>query len=107
MKDWGPSGKDIALTWQHGPSCKLKSRYRLSNMEVLESWSWSSATDSPLKERNKATLSEAFSTQRPSEASMPMKSAMNICKTDDPNFQCGMLVFEGVKKSFVFHRVIS
>ena len=36
---------------------------------------------------------------------MHMKLSMNICETDDPNLQCGMLVFAGVKKSFVCHRV--
>lgn len=36
---------------------------------------------------------------------MHMKLAINICETDDPNLQCGMLVFGGVKKSFACHRV--
>ena len=36
---------------------------------------------------------------------MHMKLAETICETDDPNLQSGMLVFGGVKKSFVCHRV--
>ena len=49
---------------------------------------------------------EALATQRLSQASMSMESTMNICETDDPNLQCRMFVFGGVKKSFVCHRVI-
>ena len=56
------------------------------------------------KEGQGATV-EAFATQRLSQASMHMKLTMDSCETDDPNLQCHMLVFGGVKKSFVCHKV--
>lgn len=105
MKGWELIAKDIVLAWQRRPSCRLKVQIQTE----WECWNLGYGAQQWIllfKGRARRHYRSIF-TQRLSEASMHMKLAMNMCKTDDPNFQCGMLVFGGMKKSFVCHRVMS
>lgn len=78
----------------------------VGRLEVSESGLWHSGTNFFLKRKGRVgQLCRSICHSKTFRAPLHMKLSMNICETDDPNLQCGVLVFVGVKKSFVCHRV--
>ena len=95
-KVWGPNAKLIASHLPYRSSCRVKgvmwAEWKCQNL-VYEAQEWIPFWRGREGQGNSA---EAFATQRLSWAPMHMKLAMNICETDNPNLQCGVLVFGGL-----------